>query len=188
MQVEIEGLLFCMTKLAKTLEPTQLENIQSIIVLATRLGDEYIAMRLQITKFIIAISRLLGQHGTGTTDLVKQFMQYILVGFQNRKLTLQDSSYAFGALCQDCAVVLAPYTQEYIDQILVPDFVATWRYEEVYQDIICGFGSLINEVYATNPDQTKDLLTAVVRPILVPLSETIQMVVDKKAEENLEEG
>jgi len=66
--------------------------------------------------------------------------------------------------------------------------VATWRYEEVYQDIICGFGSLINEVYATNPDQTKDLLTAVVRPILVPLSETIQMVVDKKAEENLEEG
>ena len=140
--------------LAKTLESTEIENIKDVIILVTQLGDEYIAMRLQVTKFIVAISPRLGKHGTEAANLVNQYMEYILVGFQNAELTLKDSAFAFGALCQDCAVVLAPYTQQYIEKILVPEFVGTWRYDDVSQDIICGFGSLINEVYVTNPTQT----------------------------------
>lgn len=60
-----------MTKLAKTLEPEELENIKDVIVLITQLGDEHVAIRLQITKFIVAISHLLGKHGHSAADLVK---------------------------------------------------------------------------------------------------------------------
>ena len=110
MQIDIECLLYCITMLAKTLESTEIESIKDVIILVTQLGDEYVAIRLQVTKFIVAISPRLGKRGTEAANLVNQYMEYILAGFQNAELTLRDSAFAFGALCQDCAVVLAPYT------------------------------------------------------------------------------
>ena len=98
--------------LAKTLESTEIESIKDVIILVTQLGDDTVpvAIRLQVTKFIVAISPRLGKHGTEAANLVNQYMEYILAGFQNAELTLKDSAFAFGALCQDCAVVLAPCT------------------------------------------------------------------------------
>ena len=63
--------MFCITKLSRTLEYTQLENIKDTVMLVTLLGDDHVAMRLQITKFIIAISRLLGKLGGESADVVR---------------------------------------------------------------------------------------------------------------------
>ena len=110
----MENILFCMQALAKTMKPSELQSIQRIVLLITNLGDEHIALRIQSTKFILSISRLLGDHGDQVAEIVKNFMAYLLSGLKNNKLVFKISCHCFYALCEDCPGVLAQviYSEE----------------------------------------------------------------------------
>ena len=57
--------------------------------------DKYIAMRLQCTNFICAISYLLGKFKNDAATEVKQFTEFALKGFLDAKLTLSTSAECF---------------------------------------------------------------------------------------------
>jgi len=88
----------------------------------------------------------LGKFGNEASAEVKEFVQFALLGFKDARLTLEPSVLCFVKLCCDCSEVLSPFTEEFINQILVPEFIATWTYTDVYRDIIQGFAYLVDKV------------------------------------------
>lgn len=77
------------------------------------------------------------------------------MGFQDTKLTLQISAKCFERLCKDCGKVLATYGSQFVDLILVPEFVSTWVYLPKYESILNGFAHLIEITCKENLDQCK---------------------------------
>ena len=73
-------------------------------------------------------------------------MEFAVKGFRDAKLTLTSSATCFVNLCHDCSDVLSPFTEQFIAQILVPEFIATWTYSDSFRDIMSGFGYLIDKV------------------------------------------
>ena len=71
------------------------------------------------------------------------FVNYAIRGFANPKLTLGTSAFCFYTLCQDNRVVLAESAEQLAMEIMQLDFVATWSYQQCYQDILHAFGTLI---------------------------------------------
>ena len=89
---------------------------------------------------------MLGSFGQETKTEVQHFTEFVLKGFSNSKLTLIPSAACFVILCEDCADVLSPFTEIFVQKILAPEFIATWSYHNCYTDIIEGFSFLIDKV------------------------------------------
>ena len=75
------------------------------------LPQEYIAIRLQSTEFIIAISHLLPRNEENQA-LIPDLLKYVLLGFKDLQLTLSISSYCFHIMCKENAKFIAPFGLE----------------------------------------------------------------------------
>ena len=150
-----------MTKLVRTLKGDHLSDIKDLIFVVIQLidpnepknlqiCDNYVAIREQITKFIAALSRLLGQHENSVSTEVQKFVEFVVKGFENQKFTLQSSAYTFECLCKHCAPVLSPFTSQLSEQILTQEFVTSWSYNDESREIVIGFSYLINHECLTN--------------------------------------
>jgi len=104
--------------------------------------EEFTALRLQATELIIAISPLI-QKNEANHELLKPLLQYTLKGFADTKLTLNCAAFCFRSLCHDNSKLIAPHSEELVQQILVREFVETWTFNDCYTDIMSGFGHLI---------------------------------------------
>ena len=136
-------------------------------------------MRLQCTNFICAITPLLGEFGTDAAAEIKQFTEFATKGFQNAKLTLDTSASCFISLCGDCAAVLNPFAEQLVQQILGPDFIGTWTFQDNYRDIVRGFSYLVDSVSKTDMLRCATLVPLVVRPLLIPLNTAIMEVKER---------
>lgn len=103
-------------------------------------------------------------------------------------MTLQSSASCFVQLCADCSEVLAPFTEQFVQQIMDPAFISTWKYTENYRDIVQGFAFLLDKVSTQDLQRCATLVPLVVKPLLQPLNEAIMEVQDKTSAANLEDG
>lgn len=129
--------------------------MQDVIILLKKLTDinqadaacqKYIAIRLQCNNFICATSRLLAAFGQETINELQHFTEFVLKGFGDSRLTLIPSAACFVILCEDCSDLLSPFTEQFVQQILVPEFISNWSYQNCYTDIVEGFACLIDKV------------------------------------------
>lgn len=74
---------------------------------------------------------------------------YVVYGFN--PLTLPASSFCFMKLCEKNAQDLLQFSNELAAEVLKPDQVATWKYEDCYADIMIAFGSLVSRAAVVNP-------------------------------------
>lgn len=131
-----------LTEVGKVINSEELSELFEIIELMQKLPQEYLAIRLQSTELIIAISHILSKQ-EANQKLIPGLLQYVLKGFLDINLTLPVSSYCFRFLCESNAQVIAPYALELVQQILVPQFVEQWFSNDKFADIMRGFGFLI---------------------------------------------
>jgi len=75
--------------------------------------EEFTALRLQATEFIIAISPLI-QKNEANHELLKPLLQYTLKGFGDTKLTLNCAAFCFRTLCHDNSKLIAPHSEELV--------------------------------------------------------------------------
>ena len=139
---EIEGSLFVVSELAKTVSSEELVQFFNVIDLIEKLPTEYVALRLISTEFIIAVAPLLNKQEVNQ-KLVVGLLWYTLRGFTDVKLTLGISSYCFMMLCKENAILIAPFALELVKQILVEPFLAKWGTGDEFADIMRGMGYLI---------------------------------------------
>jgi len=66
--IEIEGLLFCVTELTKTLVADEISAVEDVILLVNQLPETFVALRLQATEFIIALAPLLAKKGADVNE------------------------------------------------------------------------------------------------------------------------
>ena len=69
-----------------------------------------------------------------------------------------------------------------------PSFIATWKYQDNYRDIVQGFAYLLDDVSRQDLQRCSTLVPLVVKPLLLPLNEAIMQVQDKTQAGNLEAG
>jgi hypothetical protein len=59
-------------------------------------------------------------------------------------------------------VVLQSSTPQLVTEIMQVEFVASWSYEQHYQDILHGFGQLITQLNFTDHGLASNMITQVV--------------------------
>ena len=63
-----------------------------------------------------------------------------------------------------------------MQQIMDPAFISTWKYQDNYRDIVQGFASLLDRVSQQDLQRCTTLVPLVVKPLLIPLNETIMEI------------
>ena len=101
--------MFMLTELCAT-SSAEISQSKELLLLAKFIVDlptqNHKAVRLEATRFIANIARMLGK-----TDIVPLLLKYVLNGFDD-KLTLHESSYCFYVLCKENLEVVAPFANE----------------------------------------------------------------------------
>ena len=103
-------------------------------------------------------------------------------------MTLETSSRCFSQLCADCADVLSPFTEQFVQQILTPEFIGTWSYSDTYKEIVHGFAFLVDNVSQKDMQRCTTLMPLVVRPLIMPLNSALMEIQDRNNPVNLEDG
>ena len=75
--------------------------------------------------------------------------------------------------------MLSPFAEQFVQQILVPDFIDTWTFQDNYRDIVRGFSYLVDNVSKTDTLRCATLVPLVVRPLLLPLNTAIMEVKER---------
>jgi hypothetical protein len=97
--------------MSKTIDSDQLSSLSEFIQLVIQMPDQYVALRLVQTDFIIAISPYLSKQQENKA-FIPHLLSYVLRGFSNVVLTLSKSAFCFHMLCKDNAQEIAPFANE----------------------------------------------------------------------------
>ena len=88
-------------------------------------------MRLQTSRFIVEVTEMLFEcKEVDIAPVAMKLFEYVLKGFGDFKITIGPSAKCFRKLTEALPNVFAPHTSDMINNVLDPQFVAQWEYEE----------------------------------------------------------